>query len=99
MNNTDYDIIENLPTNTNVPSHDEIQIMDKLFYTDNSGFLNEVKKIVILAILFVIMSLPPIDELVKKLVPITQKSPYMLLIVKTLCFVSIFWFIDNFHLS
>ena len=99
MDNMDYDIIENLPTNTNVPSHDEIEIMDKLFYTDNSGFLNELKKIVILAILYVIMSLPPVEDIIKKFVPITQKSPYILLIVKTLCFVCVFWFIDNFHLS
>ena len=98
------DDIENLPLdNTYTPSHDEKQIVDSIFGMQDksaiNNIVNELKDLVIIAIIFVIFSLKNIDELIYKFVPASQNSVYILIGIKTIGFVVLFWIIKNFYLS
>ena len=88
------DSIDTLPTDQTVPSHNEIQIMDTLFQQQQSTMeriFTHSKDILLAGILFAILSLQPIDELVQKLIPITQKSSYILIMVKGIAFMVIYF--------
>ena len=98
------DDIENLPLdNTYIVSQDEKQIVDSLFGIQDksamTNIVNELKDLIIIAIIFVIFSLKNIDELIYKFVPASQNSVYILIGIKTLGFVVLFWIVKNFYLS
>lgn len=94
------DDIKNLPTDTNMPSHDEIQLINTYFRENKESskyILEESKEIIIIAILFVILSVPQVDDLIKKFLPVAS-SPYILLIIKGIMLGVIFYIIKNFYL-
>jgi hypothetical protein len=98
------DDIESLPLdNFYVPSQNEKQIIDSLFGVQDkwviSKITNELKDLFIIAILFVLFSMKNVDELIHKFVPASQNSVYILLLIKTLGFVVLFWIAKNFYLS
>jgi len=97
------DDIEKLPIDNNyVPTQNENDIIDSLFGVEKSvmnNIVNETKDLIIIAILFIVLSLKDVDDLIKKFIPVTQNSVYILLLIKTLSFVVIFWIIKNFYLS
>lgn len=96
------DIIEQLPSDQTVPSHNEIRIVDSLFQQKKGVvdmILKNTKDILIIGVLFVIFSLPPVDELIKKFFTITATSPYILLGVKALLFMIVYFIVNNFYLS
>lgn len=96
------DVIEQLPSDRSVPSHNEIRIVDQLFQQKKGIFdhiLNQTKDIVILGGLFIIFSLPFIDDLIKKFITIAGTSPYILLGVKVLLFVFTYFIIKNLYLA
>ena len=98
------DDIESLPLNNlYVPNSNEKAIVESLFggskSSMNNNLINEIKDLVLIAILFVIFSLKNVDELVEKFIPASQNSVYILLMVKTLGMVTLFWIIKNFYLS
>lgn len=92
------DILENLPTNKNQPSHNEIKIVDTLFKKHTSAISNitkEFKDNILIGVLFFILSLPQVDALFKKYISVTNSSLYMLLLVKTIFFIVALWIIKN----
>ena len=98
------DDIESLPLdNKYVLSSKEKQIVETLFSDQDkqgmSNLVNELKDLFIVAILFLIFSLKNVDELIYKVVPASQNSVYILLGIKTLGFVAIFWIAKNFYLA
>jgi len=96
------DLISVLPTNQYQPSHNELRIVDTLFKQHGgtmNKIVNEAKDSVFIGILFIILSMPQVDESVKKLVPMAQNSPYILILVKALILIVAFWLIKNFWLS
>ena len=96
------DIIEQLPFDQTVPSHNEIRLVDTLFQQKKSiidKILSNTKDILIIGILFVIFSLPPVDALIKKFITITEKSPYILIGVKASLFMIACFIIINFYIS
>lgn len=96
------DMINQLPADTSVPSHNEIRIVDQLFQQKKSMFdkiLHNTKDIVILGGLFVIFSLPFVDNLIQKFITITSTSPYILVGVKALLFVFSYFIIKNLYLA
>ena len=101
MSNLYSDDIESLPLDKNyTPSKTENDIVDMLFGKNKSdAVVNELKDLFLIAILFFIFSLKNVDELIQKALPITEKSVYYLLLVKTIAFTSLFWIIKNFYLS
>jgi hypothetical protein len=96
------DMIEQLPADTSVPSHNEIRIVDQLFQQKKSMFdkiLHSTKDILILGGLFIIFSLPFVDNLIQKFITITSTSPYILIGVKGLLFVFSYFIIKNLYLA
>ena len=76
------DVIEQLPADMSVPSHNEIRIVDQLFQQKKGIFdriVGQTKDIVILGGLFIVFSLPFIDNLIKKFVTAAGTSPYILI--------------------
>lgn len=96
------DIIEQLPSDQTVPSHNEIRIIDTLFQQKKGvvdKILKNTKDILVIGILFVIFSMPPVDELIKRFITITATSPYILIGVKALLFMIVYFILNNFYLS
>jgi len=99
MNTGDY--IDQLPSDVSVPSHNEIRIIDQLFQEKKSmldRILHQTKDIIILAGLFILFSLPFVDNLIKQIITVTTKSQYILICVKALIFVIIYFIIKNLYL-
>ena len=97
------DPVKGLPIDQNHPTTNELHLVNSLFTDTNRGtidiILNEVKDAALIGILFIIISLPQIDEIIKKIIPITANSMYILLIIKALILISIWWLIKYFYLS
>ena len=96
------DVIEQLPADMSVPSHNEIRIVDQLFQQKKGIFdriLGQTKDIVILGGLFIVFSLPFIDNLIKKSVTAAGTSPYILIGIKALLFVFSYFIIKNLYLA
>jgi hypothetical protein len=95
------DMIQQLPSDMSVPSHNEIKIVDRLFQRKKSMFdkiMGESTDIIVLSGLFVVFSLPFIDNLIIKFIPASGTSPYILIGVKALIFVLIYFIIKNIYL-
>ncbi|OUW96004.1 MAG: hypothetical protein CBD97_01985 [Pelagibacteraceae bacterium TMED237] len=106
MSNTEEiitgDKIDNLPTNKNIPTHNEIQVVDNLFGETPSvmnNLVNEFRGILIVGILFIIFSLPPFDQFLNKIIPFTQNTPYLLIFFKAILVMILYWVIKYFSLS
>jgi hypothetical protein len=92
------DSLSDLPTNQNQPSYNELKIVDTLFKKNSSTVNNiakEFKDSIVIGIVFIIFSLPQIDDLIKKYISVTQNSLYILLLVKALIFIVVIWIIKN----
>ena len=96
------DPIDKLPMDQSQPTHKELQIVDTLF-TKHKGtvsvIVQEAKDSVIVGLLFIVFSLPPIENLIRRFLPITDKSIYIRIGIKALIVASLFWLIKHFYLS
>lgn len=99
--NTMADVIDQLPTDLSTPSHSEINMVNTLF-KQNRGKLqiifDELKPSIIIGILFILFSMPQTDDFIKKLAPSSEKSIYILLGIKVLSVIAIFYFLNNMYL-
>ena len=96
------DIISSLPTDKNEPSTAELQVVNTLFANHKkeiNSLLQEARESLIVGIIFVIFSLPYIDTTIQKFIPITTTSSYILLLIKILGAMSIFWLTKHYYLS
>jgi len=96
------DIIQNLPIDQTIPSTNEIKIVDTLFKEKKKfidKFLSNTKDLLILCILFILFSLTQIDTVLQKFIPITRTSQYILVVIKSLMFVSVYFLINNLYLA
>jgi hypothetical protein len=96
------DIIANLPTNKIDPSHNELQIIDKIFdqqIKDNNLLYKEVKELIIIFILFYILSQPYIINLINVWNPIKTQSSYLTICLQALAMVTLYWLLNNINLS
>ena len=87
QNTKNYDLISELPVDKKEPSTTELQIVNTLFTkhkkTMNSIF-SEAKESLIVGILFVIFTIPFVDSMIRKVLPITDRLPWVLLLIKIL---------------
>ena len=102
MNNGDP--IDNLPKDTNNPlSQQELKIIDTLFQPENkpkfNGLFRELKSMIVIIILYIIFSLPLVDAILKKILPITGTSVYVRILIKSLLFAIIWWLFAQFYLK
>ena len=97
----DFDFISELPTDKNKPSDNEYRIINTLFKEKNTIniIFKEMQDSFIVGILFVIFSLPMLDSLIIKFIPVAEKSIYVLLCIKVLSIMLLFWVIKHFYLS
>ena len=96
------DPIRSLPTDKSNPNHEELTIVNTLFHEHSEGIskiANEMKDAIVAGILFMIFSLPQIDNLLRSVLSFTQNSPIILTVVKGLLFTLVFYFVMNFALS
>lgn len=97
------DNVDNLPTNESVPTRTELKIVENIFTKENKGImerlLGSLKDVFIAGIIFLIFSANFVDETIKSFVPSANISTTMLLGIKTLLFMFVFFFVKNFYLS
>ena len=95
------DNIANLPVDEGQVSPQEAHLVNTFFKENHSklkSIYTELKETLVAGILFAILSLPPIDGLIQTFVPITEKSPYLLLGIKAFLFMILLYGIKNLYL-
>ena len=95
-----YDNIKNLPTNTDTINDLDLQIVNNLFVSKSNikeNVFKAGKELIIISIIFIIFSLPQTDNLLKKLIPITNNYIYNILF-KTILFLIFYFFLKHFIL-
>lgn len=96
------DHITQLPVDQAPPTSNEIQIINTLFKKHRGAMdvvFEESKESIFVAILVILFSLPSVDVLIKRFLPISEKSPYIFVVIKGLMSMAIFWIIKHFYLS
>lgn len=95
-----YDVLSTLPTDKIPPTSSELQIINTLFNhkKEINNILIEAKEAIIVGIIFLLFSVPQLDSLIQKFIPITEKSTYILLLIKILFVIVLFWVIKHFYL-
>ena len=95
------DLIANIPDDNSIPSHNELQLIDKLFHKHKTildTILLETKDILFIGILFILFSIQPVENLIKKFIHSSNTSIYILLGVKSILFMLTYFFIKNIYL-
>ena len=101
--NFNYDIIANLPIDKSIPTESELIMLNTLFKDKEKksivrSVINEAYEPFFVGILFVLLSIPQLDEFIKSNIQITQNSLYFLLLFKMFIIMILFWIIKHFHL-
>jgi hypothetical protein len=101
INSFHGDQLKVLPFDKSVPTHNELVIMNSLFKQKHifDKILINSKDLIILAFVFVLFSLPQIEAVIKKYITITNNSIYILIAVKALLFIFLYFIISNIHLA
>lgn len=91
------DYLASLPTkSTPMPPH-VIQTASALFGEKKKGFsLSEFKEAIIVGIIILALSLPPVDAFLSKM---CTAGPYVLASLKAVLAVVLYWVINKFYLS
>jgi len=95
------DPIQNLPLDKEPPSPVEAQLMDTLFKKNISkmeAVLDKTKDLIVLAVLYVILSLPQVDDLIRNWFP-ASKSFTILIALKAVILVLTYFVIKNLMLK
>ena len=96
------DNLSSLPTDKNNPSEVDKNMTDTIFGANLSmsqKLVKEGKDMMIIGLLFIALSLPQVDELIKKFIPAAQNSDYILILIKAIMVMVLFWLIKHFYLS
>ena len=96
------DPIIQLPTIGTQPNQQEIEIVNSLFQkhgNDIETIVSELKDSIIAGLIFIVLSLPQVDQLIKSFFPSISESPIILTVVKAIIFIILFYFIKNYALS
>ena len=98
-NSVMFDLIDDLPSD-NIPITDVEKIIINTFFKNKKvNLFNEMKDVIIIIILFLIFSIPYFDIYIKKIIKISEKSYYILVLIKAFLFSIFFCFFKNFYLS
>jgi hypothetical protein len=98
-NSVMFDLIDDLPSDNKPLTNNEKVVIDTFFIKKKINFFNEMKDIIIIIILYLILSIPSVDFYINKFIKISQKSYYILAIIKAFIFAIFFCFLKNFYLS
>ena len=95
------DPLGNLPVDQSQPTHKEIQLVDTLFKENKktmSVIAEELKSAAIVGALFLVLSLPQVDSLFRRMIPSLANSTYIMLIIKVVMFIALYWILKHFYL-
>ena len=95
------DYIEKLPVDDSKPSADQMNLVNNIFkenYSTMDKLASEFREGIVIAILFIVFSLPQVDGVIQKFVP-SADNTMILTGIKAVIVVLLFYFIKNFHLS
>lgn len=95
------DYIDSLPTDDAPLNSEEVQVMNTLFKKDANlfqKFMNEIKLPLIVAVVFITLSMPQVSEFIRNTVPYAKSSETSLLAFKTLLFMVIIFIYNNCNL-
>lgn len=95
------DYIEKLPLDDSKPSAEQMKLVNNIFkenYSTMDKLASEFREGMVIAILFVIFSLPQMDDIIRKFVP-SADNTMILTGIKAVIVVLLFYFIKNYHLS
>jgi hypothetical protein len=98
-NSVMFDLIDDLPSDNNPITDVEKIIINTFFKNKKVNLFNEMKDVIIIIILFLIFSIPYFDIYIKKIIKISEKSYYILVLIKAFLFSIFFCFFKNFYLS
>lgn len=93
------DLIEALPIDNSVISDEELQTLNTIFKKEKNTIqkiFDELKGAVIVAVLFVIASLPMVDDTIKKFFP-SAENWMILTFTKAIVIALLFYFINNIY--
>ena len=96
------DSLIDLPVDQTQPSHAEIKIVNTLFKEHSSTLdklAKESREAILVGVLFVLFSRPELDEVIQRFVPVTVNSEYLLVLVKMLAIMVVFWITKHFYLA
>jgi hypothetical protein len=96
------DMIDKLPTDKSIPTHEEIELVDKVFEKQKGAIdkiFFHIKDLIVLALLYIVFSLPFVDNIIKSCITSAGNSYYILVGIKTLLFVSIYYLIKNLYMN
>lgn len=97
------DLLDKLPTDSSIPNHQEIQVVNELFKKHDKSFftvVNEFKNPLICGLVYIILALPISTNGINYLIPSIEKNPenLFMILIKTLIFVIIIYYIQNYKL-
>lgn len=95
------DSIDDLPSDTSTLTVRETDILNSIFkqpeVKHSQSLTNDLNNLVIVIVLFVCINIPGLDTITTKYIPITGKSPYFLLLFKTLVFTVLYYILVNYR--
>lgn len=97
-----YDKIDELPTDNNTLSHDEIQVLDTLFKSQKADMyklMMGTQDIALAGVLFIIFSVKPVEDAIVNFFPSAGTSPYILVGIKCFLFMVTFFVAKNMYLA
>ena len=95
------DLIENLPTDDSKIDIDELYLVNTLFSNEKEtiSMIESLQDSIVVAFLFILLSLPILDNFIKQHVPVMAKSQILLTLLKVSLMSVLFFVIQNFALS
>jgi len=101
-NRSAADPVVSLPTDKTLPRRSELDTADQLFSQEpavTSKLVEQGKEVAVILIVVFVISLPQIDTLLNRFVPICNTSPYIGILIKSLAAAIIIWLVRYFYLS
>jgi len=88
------DLISSLPTSDEIPTQDDIQLIQSVFKTNEKEvitIIDDLKEPVIICIVVVILSLPYINTLINTYIPSVGNETYLGAIIKGIILGLVLW--------
>ena len=98
-----YDILQNLPTDKTEIDENEMEVVNLLFENEEDKnslgrIMNEAYEPLILGSLFMIFNLSYMNNILVTVIPCINGSEIFTLVLKTVLFMLLFWFLKNIRL-
>tara|TARA_Y100001970_G_C13476676_1_gene482318 strand:+ start:190 stop:504 length:315 start_codon:yes stop_codon:yes gene_type:complete len=96
-----FDNIEDLPTDEKTPDVNELYLVNTLFSNNNNSAMlfNGFKDTIAVGFLFILLNMPFINSLIKKIFKFTAGSHILFILIKSIILMILYFVIINFALS